>query len=406
MRSSCAGQSGVPRRALPVAAALALLPSFAPAQVRLADPAAVQSAGLALAALLAVVLVLMALWRIGRQWSGWQQRRGPRFDGIEQGPWPELTVFITDCHEATTVSSCIQSLLNTDYPAQRVRIVPVSEHNDERCRAVIDAYAHLFPDRVMPFRRDSGEPGKAAAMQEALAMARGDIAIVVDASYLPSPSLLKQLATPFFDPEVGAVMGRVVALQAASGLMTRVLNRLLRIELLAGQPQPHEASMYLRAVPQGNTVGGVRLSAVVAVGGWSENAFSQHTDITVRLLSNGWKTVFNNRAECLRATPANPAPRTPLHAAGRLVTAEGARRVHLSSERRARPLRLRPMPTLHTGWSRRVRQMLQVPPLLLAGGAALSLHLLGAGWLLSLGLPMTALVLVGARAGGFLAGKP
>lgn len=397
-----AGQSAERGRARPVVAALACLPSLAPAQGMAADAAAVQSAGFALALALGALLVVMALWRIVHLWRHRPGVAGAGYHGIEHGPWPELTVFIAECHEANAVSSCIQALLNTDYPHQRVRIVPLCEQADPRTRAVIDAYAHLFPERVRPFHRGSGEPGHESALQEALSLARGDIAVVLDATYLPSPALLKQLASPFFDPEVGAVMGRVVGPQAASGLMARLLGRLLRLELLAGQPQPRQASMYLRAVPQGNAVGGVRLSAVVAVGGWSEPASWQHTDITVRLLSNGWKTVYNHRAECLRTAPAAPAGRSSAPLPGRLVTTEGPRRVHLSAERRVPPLRLRPMPTLHTGWSRGLRQALRLPPLLLALGSALLLHLGGAGLVLSAALPLAALALLSAREAGRL----
>lgn len=393
------------RAGLPLVA-LGLLPGLAAAQAGAAEAAAVQSAGFALAAVLGALLVLMSVWRLVHLWRRRSGAAGAGYAGIEHGAWPELTVFIAECHEANAVSSCIQALLNTDYPADRVRIVPMGDQVDERTRAVIGAYAHLFPARVQPFGRPGGEAGQASALPQALALARGDIAIVVDATYLPSPALLKQLATPFFDPEVGAVMGRVVAPQAASGLMARVLARLLRLELLAGQPQPRQASMYLRAVPQGNTVGGVRLSAVVAVGGWSDPALSQHTDITVRLLSNGWKTVYNHRAECLGTAPAAPAGRAPAAVSGRFVTSEGPRRVHLAADRRAPPLRLRPMPKLHTGWARGLRHMFMLPPLLLALGVAVLLHLLGAGLLLSAAVPLVSLLLLGARASRPLTHKP
>lgn len=399
----------------PVAAAgLTGLPSLAfAAPPGVASPSpALQTAGLALAAVLGGVLLMISLWRIARVWRA-RAGRGPlAYGGIEQGPWPELTVFVAACHEANAVSSCIQLLLNTDYPPERVRIVPVCDQLDERTRAVVDAYAHLFPERIQPYRRDHGLVASGDALQEAMALASGDIAIVVDATYVPSPCLLKQLALPFFDPEVGAVMGRVVQLQAASSLLSRVLGRAMRVELLAGQPLPREASMHLRAVPDGNSVGGVRLSAVVAVGGWSDSAIAPHTDITVRLLSNGWKTVYNHRAECLRAAPAARAAggAAPVRASGggngRLITAEGPRQVRLTAERRPPPLRLRPMPTLYTGRARVWRQTLMGLPMLLALSSGLGLHLIGAGPLLSTALPLTGLALLGALASRQLIGRP
>jgi len=47
----------------------------------------------------------------------------------------------------------------------------------------------------------------------------------------------------------------------------------------------------------------VRLSAVEAVGGWHENVLAEDTDITYRLLFNGWKTIYTNRTECYEEVP-------------------------------------------------------------------------------------------------------
>jgi hypothetical protein len=367
------------------------------------DALAAVPAGLGLPLLLGAVLTGLALWRLLVLWRARGAAQAAAYAGIEHGPWPELTVFIAPCRDPQTVSGCIQALLNADYPAERLRIVPVSDHPHAPTRAVIDAYAHLFPERIQPHHRDAEAGAGPATLQAALALARGDIAVVVDAAYLPSAGLLRQLALPFFDPEVGAVMGRVVQLQAARGLLSRVLGRLLRDQPLAGQPQPREASLHLRAVPDGSTVGGVRLSAVVAVGGWSEGAFDRHTDITVRLLRNGWKTVYNHRAECLRARPparvsgTSPAARSPGGDAG-LITAEGPRQVRLTAERRARPLRLRPMPTLQTARARRWRAVFLRPPLPVAAAAALALLLLGTAPLLAAAVPLTTLLVLSAWA--------
>ena len=48
--------------------------------------------------------------------------------------------------------------------------------------------------------------------------------LVFDADYLPGTGLVKQLIAPFFDPEVGAVMGRVVPINVGSNLLTRLLD--------------------------------------------------------------------------------------------------------------------------------------------------------------------------------------
>jgi cellulose synthase/poly-beta-1,6-N-acetylglucosamine synthase-like glycosyltransferase len=57
-------------------------------------------------------------------------------------------------------------------------------------------------------------------------------------------------------------------------------------------------------VPQyGGTVAGIRKSALEEIGGWNENALAEDTDLTYRLLLAGWKTVYENRAECYEEVP-------------------------------------------------------------------------------------------------------
>jgi cellulose synthase/poly-beta-1,6-N-acetylglucosamine synthase-like glycosyltransferase len=53
----------------------------------------------------------------------------------------------------------------------------------------------------------------------------------------------------------------------------------------------------------------VRISAVQAVGGWNDNALTEDTDITFRLLIRGWKTVYNNAAACYEEVPEEWAVR-------------------------------------------------------------------------------------------------
>jgi len=170
----------------------------------------------------------------------------------------------------------------------------------------VNRYVSAWPDRIQAFHRLSGKPGKAAALKDAMAHATGDIAVIFDADYTPGPALLRQLIAPFFDPEVGAVMGRVVPRNAGKNLLTRLLD----MERSAGYQVDQQARMNLRAVPQyGGTVGGVRLSALQAVGGWSDDVLAEDTDITFRLLIAGWKTVYNNHAACHEEVPQEWAVR-------------------------------------------------------------------------------------------------
>lgn len=226
-------------------------------------------------------------------------QRHPYID-IAVARWPMITVFIAAHNEEKVIAGCIEALLNTDYPAERIKIIPVNDRSADSTGDIIDSYVARFPLRISPFHRTTGKAGKSAALKDALHFAEGDIAIIFDADYVPGRGLLKQLVAPFFDPEVGAVMGRVVPVNSGTNLLTRMLD----LERSAGYQVDQQARMNLNLMPQyGGTVGGVRLSAVEAVGGWHDDTLAEDTDITFRLMFSGWKTVYTNRSECYEEVP-------------------------------------------------------------------------------------------------------
>jgi len=83
-----------------------------------------------------------------------------------------------------------------------------------------------------------------------------------------------------------------------------LLTRLLDMERAGGYQVDQQARMNLRLVPQyGGTVGGVRRAALEAVGGWRDDALAEDTDLTYRLLIQGWRTAYQNRSECYEEVP-------------------------------------------------------------------------------------------------------
>src|SRR5205085_3212033 len=226
-------------------------------------------------------------------------QRHPYID-IDTADWPEVTILVAAHNEEAVVADILRALLEVDYPREKLSIVPVNDRSTDRTREIIDSFVEQFPGRITPFHRIGGKPGKAAALKDAMAFVHTEILLVFDADYIPGKALIRQLVAPFFDPEVGSVMGRVVPLNVGKKLLTRLLD----LARSGGYQVDQQARMNLHFVPQyGGTVAGVRASALREIGGWNENALAEDTDLTFRLLLAGWKTVYENRAECYEEVP-------------------------------------------------------------------------------------------------------
>jgi cellulose synthase/poly-beta-1,6-N-acetylglucosamine synthase-like glycosyltransferase len=226
-------------------------------------------------------------------------QRHPYID-TDTADWPEITVLVAAHNEEKVVAHILVALMAVSYPEDKLRVVPVNDRSTDGTRQIIDQFVEAYPGRIQPFHREGGKGGKAAALKDAMALVETEVILIFDADYIPGSGLIKQLVAPFFDPEVGGVMGRVVPLNVQTNLLTRLLD----LERAGGYQVDQQARMNLRLVPQhGGTVAGVRLSALREIGGWNDSSLTEDTDLTFRLLLAGWQTVYQNRSECYEEVP-------------------------------------------------------------------------------------------------------
>jgi cellulose synthase/poly-beta-1,6-N-acetylglucosamine synthase-like glycosyltransferase len=252
--------------------------------------------------LLAVYAIRHYLFTLSRLFG---TQRHP-YASVVSSNWPRVTVLVAAHNEEAVIAGCLENLMRVDYPPDRMVVMPMNDRSTDRTRELIDEMVQRHPGRIHPFHRSSGKPGKAAALKDAMALVDTDFIVVFDADYLPSRGLIRRLMAPFIDPEVGAVMGRVVPNNVGANLLTRLLD----LERSGGYQVDQQARMNLGLVPQyGGTVGGIRVSALNAVGGWHDDVLAEDTDLTYRLLLGGWRTAYSNRSECYEEVPQSWAVR-------------------------------------------------------------------------------------------------
>ncbi len=198
-----------------------------------------------------------------------------------------------------TPHKILDLLVSADYPHDKMEIIPINDYSSDETRRILDDYAARYPF-IKPLHRYTGERGKPAALNDGLDMATGEIVIVFDADYLPPKGILKDIAVSFNDPEVGAVMGRVVPVNTRANLLTRFLD----LERTGGYQVDQQARYNLKLIPQyGGTVGGFRREVVKSIGSFDTRILADDTDLTIRLVLHGWKVIYANRVECYEEAP-------------------------------------------------------------------------------------------------------
>lgn len=213
---------------------------------------------------------------------------------------PRVTIMIPMHNEESVVKNVITSLLESDYDKDKFEIIPINDHSDDKTAEIVDEYHRKYPFIKPLHRLEEGERGKTVGLNDALKVATGEVIIVFDADYRPSKNLIKKLASAFKDPKVGAVMGRVIPINARRNLLTVLLN----LERSGGYQIDQQARYNLKLLPQyGGTVGGFRKSIMLATGGFDSKVLAEDTELTYRLYSEGWTVVYDNSAECYEESP-------------------------------------------------------------------------------------------------------
>ena len=215
------------------------------------------------------ILLVMVIYTIRHVWFAVNRlffRHGMNYTDLAGFHLPSVSVLVPMHNEERVAADIIEALLDSDYPHDPsiFEIIPIDDHSNDRTFEIVDAYARQYPC-IKPYHRQGGARGKAEALKAATAMAKGEILILFDADYIPGKSLLKFLLAPFADPEVGAVMGRVVPQNVGASLLTRLLD----LERAGGYQIDQQARYNLGLIAQyGGTAGGVRRAALDSIGGW------------------------------------------------------------------------------------------------------------------------------------------
>lgn len=126
--------------------------------------------------------------------------------------WPSVTITVPVYNAVSNIRRTLERLLDLDYPGDRLQILVVSDASTDGTDDVVRRYAAAGVELLRaPERR-----GKTAAENAAVALARGEIIVNVDATVEVPAFSLKRLIAAFADPSVGVASGRDVNVTAST----------------------------------------------------------------------------------------------------------------------------------------------------------------------------------------------
>ncbi len=210
---------------------------------------------------------------------------------------PRVAVLVPAYKEETVIVRTIRSVLNSDY--ENLRVIVIDDGSpDNTLQVATDAYAQeIAAGRVTVLTKTNG--GKAAALNFALEHLTEEIYVGIDADTVIAPDAISKLIPHFMDPTVGAVAGN-----AKVGNRVNLWTRWQALEYITSQNFERRALDLFHVVTVvPGAIGAWRTEPVKAAGGYPLNTVAEDADLTMSLLEQKLKVVYEDRSLAFTEAP-------------------------------------------------------------------------------------------------------
>lgn len=205
--------------------------------------------------------------------------------------FPKVSIHVpTYAEPPEMVIETLNALARLDYPNFEVLLVD-NNTVDEDLWKPVQAHCATLGDRFRFFHLLPWPGYKSGALNFAILKTSPDAELiaVVDADYIVEPNFLRDLAGHFDDPKVAFVQTPQDYRDGEDrGRYGRALYRAYMYFFQVSMPSRNESNSIIYA----GTMGLIRKSALVEVGGWSEWCITEDAELSLRILSAGYSSVY------------------------------------------------------------------------------------------------------------------
>jgi cellulose synthase/poly-beta-1,6-N-acetylglucosamine synthase-like glycosyltransferase len=238
-------------------------------------------------------LTVICVWLVDTVSRIFESNRAGDAEQKAYGYCPSVSVVVAGLNEGENLWATLKRLWGS-YP--RLEMIVVDDGSTDNMAAEARRFASQHANVSVISRRRGG---KSSAMNAGLAVATGEVTVIMDADSEPAPNAIWEIVQPLADPSVGAVSGNVRVRNARKNLLTRI-----------------QSFEYLRSVFLGKIVasklgilgivsgafGAFPTSLLRRIGGWDVGP-AQDEDLILRIRKLGYRIEFARYADCFTDVP-------------------------------------------------------------------------------------------------------
>lgn len=217
-------------------------------------------------------------------------------ESVEQPEeWPSLTVAVPAFNEEETISKTLESILDSDYPYDRLEVLVVNDGSTDNTREVVEEYE----DRSQVTLINQENQGKGGALNTALENASGELFACVDADSMLLEKSLKNIVARMDEDTAGV---------ASAMKVYEPDNMLERIQMVEYVMNVFARKLMERISSIHVTPGALaiyRSRKIQEVGGFDENSRVEDQEICWRLQEEHEKIKHSREGETYTVVPDN-----------------------------------------------------------------------------------------------------
>ncbi len=198
--------------------------------------------------------------------------------------FPIVSIAVPAYNEQKTIKENICSLLNLDYPKEKLELFVINDCSTDNTKQVVNDI--IKEHKNITLIDNKVNIGKAAGLNKALNLAKGDFFICLDADSFIEKDALKKMLPHFEDEEVGSVVPRIyirntskfiLKFQWVEYIITFFFKKLMgHIDCIHVTPGPF--SIY-------------KTQVIKKLGGFDEGNLTEDLEMALRLQKNNYKII-------------------------------------------------------------------------------------------------------------------
>lgn len=154
---------------------------------------------------------------------------------------PFVSVVLVVRNEAGVLEAKLQNLLGLTYPRELIEIIVISDGSTDGTDAILRRYSAAEPRIRILMHSDAR--GKAAGLNDAASIAKGEVVLFTDARQMIEPDAVRTLVEAFADPAVGCASGELMLGDPSLGEAALGVGLYWRIEKLVRELESASGSV-------------------------------------------------------------------------------------------------------------------------------------------------------------------